>query len=84
MLQGLYSIYDRVACEFGPLQHCRNNAVAVRMAQGALAKVSRPDDYSLFHVADFESDTGDIVDVGGPFQVPMVIEGFVEDGNGAS
>lgn len=78
MLHGLYSIRDRVACEFGPVQHCKNDAVAVRMFMKAMEKASTPEDYELFHVADMEMDTGEVIG-GGARQIPIVVEGFVED-----
>lgn len=77
MLSGLYSVRDRVACEFGPVQHCKNDAVAVRMFRAALEKASRPDEYELFQVGEMDTDSGNVS--GFLRQIPIVVEGYVED-----
>lgn len=87
MVLNLYSLYDRVACEHSPqLNSCKNDAVAVRMFEGSIngKSVIDPDDYSLFNVGSFDTETGKVSTFDVPRQVPIVVEGHVEDGNGAS
>lgn len=56
-MDGLYTIYDRVAEEGSPPFVARTDGVAVRQFQAAIlgGKVLNPDDYVLYRVGGWDS-----------------------------
>jgi len=61
---GLYTIYDRIAQEAGPVFNAKNDQVAVRNAVALLKSVSdtQIDDYLLYRVGTFDTDINHIDD----------------------
>ena len=56
----VYCIFDKVANEGGPLFQAKNDAVALRqfqMMREGLHKEVRPDDFKLFRLGFYDSDT---------------------------
>ncbi len=49
---GLYTVYDKLAVEAGPIYEAKNDAVAVRAYKNLLGqnKVTNPDEYQLVKV----------------------------------
>lgn len=64
MIVLLYSIYDNVAKEYGPIYHCKNDGVALRMFKDVIGKVNTDvafvKDYELYCVGSYDTDTGKI------------------------
>lgn len=58
----LYSIYDSVAEEYGPIFEAGNNSVALRAKKGLLKQVdpSMLDEFNLFCVGEYEIVEGKI------------------------
>lgn len=54
MLVGLYSIYDRVAKESGPVFQSKNDDVAVRATCSLLSDVDSIEDFILYRVGTFD------------------------------
>ena len=71
----LYSIYDRVAEEFGPIFEAGNEAIALRAKKGLLKQVdpSMLADFDLFCVGEYEIVEGG-VKVQGYDEMKAVIE----------
>jgi len=57
----LYSINDRVAGEFGPVFQAVNDGVAIRNYKNLLKEAQSVEDYSLFYLGTFDTQTGDMV-----------------------
>lgn len=49
----LYTLYDKVAEEAGPLFQAKNDQVAARQSLSILAQVSDPNDFDLLKVGEF-------------------------------
>ena len=60
MQYGLYTIYDKVAQETGPLFEAKSDAVASRSARTLLAEVQAVDDFKLLRVGYSDKTTGKI------------------------
>ena len=58
MQYGLYTIYDKVAQETGPIFEAKNDAVASRSARNLLSKSLSADDYKLLRVGFTDKSTG--------------------------
>jgi len=58
MKYGLYTIYDKVAEETGPLFEAKSDAVASRSARNLLAEVQAVDDFKLLRVGFTDKSTG--------------------------
>jgi hypothetical protein len=57
MIYGLYTVYDKVAEEAGPVFQAKNDGVALRNFQGILqSQHLNPDDYKLIYLADYDSE----------------------------
>lgn len=52
----IYTIYDSVAKESGPLMYSKNRAVALRQFEMALSGNSRINDYKLFELGEFDTE----------------------------
>lgn len=73
MKYGLYTIYDKVAQETGPLFEAKSDAVASRSARNLLSDVASPDDFKLLRVGYSDKNTGVII----VEPVPVEIDPFV-------
>ena len=60
MKKNVYTIYDRLAQEAGPLFYAQNDAVAIRQACTLLKGSAYYADYQLLHIAEFESSSGQL------------------------
>ena len=60
MNYGLYTIYDKVAQETGPLFEAKSDAVASRSARNLLSEVQNVDDFKLLRVGYSDKTTGKI------------------------
>lgn len=70
-MDGLYTIYDKVAEECGPLFQSKSDAVASRAYRTSLANVHDTDDYKLLRVGYIDKETGIITSL-----VPEEIDPF--------
>lgn len=57
----LYSVYDSVSEEFGPIFHAKNEAVAKRAVTNILHDGVKANDYDLYMLGTYDVDTGVIV-----------------------
>jgi len=73
MNYGLYTIYDKVAQETGPLFEAKSDAVASRSARNLLSEVQNVDDFKLLRVGYSDKTTGKIT----VEPVPVEIDPFV-------
>lgn len=64
MIARLYSLYDSVAEEFGPLFQAKNDDVALRnviqMFTEMKGKIANAECYHLYYIGDFDNETGKI------------------------
>jgi len=51
----LYTLYDKVAEEAGPLFQAKNDQVAARQSLSILAQVYDPNDFDLLKVGEFST-----------------------------
>lgn len=58
MVYNLYSIYDSVAEEFGPLFHSKSDAVAKRAVTTVLHEGVKASDYDLYMIGTYDVDLG--------------------------
>lgn len=57
----MYTVFDRVSNEAGPVQLCKNDAVASRMFVGMMKKDTiNPSDYLLHCIGTFDTETMNI------------------------
>lgn len=56
----VYSIYDIKAEEYGPLFLAKNNDVAIRMIKNTIKDFIYPQDYDLYCVGNFDSESGEL------------------------
>lgn len=58
----MYTVFDRISQEAGPIQLCKNDAVASRMFVGMMQKDTiNSSDYLLHCVGTFDTETMDVV-----------------------
>lgn len=58
---GLFVIRDNVAKEFGAdVFVAKNDGVAMRGYRVAMSKTSSPDDFSLYHVGWYDTESGEV------------------------
>ena len=61
MVYNIYSIYDSVAEEYGPIFNAKSDAVAKRAVTGILNSGEiRSNDYDLYCLGSYDTDTGEI------------------------
>ncbi len=61
MVYNIYSIYDSVAEEYGPIFNAKSDAVAKRAVSGILNSGEiRSNDYDLYCLGTYNTDTGEI------------------------
>lgn len=75
MIKPVYSIRDELV-GFGGVTVDSNDASAARGFRESISRVTTPQDYSLYHVADFDDQTGEMIPVSPP---ALVYRGFKED-----
>lgn len=75
MITRLYSLFDSVAEEYGPIFQAKNNDVALRnviqMFMEMHVDIASLESYHLYHVGDFDSELGKFVK---PFVNPIEID----------
>lgn len=80
MLYGLYSVYDKVAKEFGPLFEATNDGIALRKFDGMDVPPAIRGDLELYRCGDFERIDGRIHFAYPPVKVgrdnPVIPAGF--------
>lgn len=59
MLYGMYTLYDRVAEEAGPIFISKNDAVALRSSRTMLieSRVQDPQNYAVMRLGDYNTET---------------------------
>lgn len=59
----IYTVFDKVAEEYGPLFEAKNNGVALRQFKRLISTVvvENRDDYVLYSCGTFDHDTGTLV-----------------------
>lgn len=74
MKMGVYTIYDRLAEQSGPLFEAPNSAVANRQYKNLVmsSKVS-PDEYRVLHIGDIDHDTSIITAYAVPEDVTIEV-----------
>lgn len=62
-MKNIYTLYDVVAKECGPLWQAKNHEVAIRQAQNLVEtqKITRPEDFHLYCVGNICEESMDIV-----------------------
>lgn len=72
MINGIYSIYDKVAQEFGPVFEAKNDDVAERNHINAISNVVYKDDFELYCVGSIDHETGLIRAKDSPEKIVLV------------
>lgn len=68
----LYTIYDKVAEEAGPIVTAKNDGIASRLFVHLVQKEGlNPVDYTLLFVADFDTTVSKVVGLEVPLEVPL-------------
>lgn len=57
MILQMYNVKDKVSEEFAPPFVAKNDAVALRQFNNLINNLN-PQDYSLYHIGQYDSDTG--------------------------
>ena len=70
-MDSIYTIYDKVAEECGPLFQAKSDAVACRACRNSLSNVHDVDDYKLLRVGYIDNSTGKIIVEAVPVEVDM-------------
>ena len=82
MKNNVYTIFDKVAQESGPLFECKNDAVAQRNFKDLIKRENLPPkDYILYLIGRFEHETmtmfcHDLIEVGLEEEIPDAIQGI--------
>lgn len=58
MKQKLYTLFDNVAQQYGPVFQAANNAVAVRSVQNM--KITAFGDFELYLIGEWDMETGEL------------------------
>lgn len=71
----LYSIFDRIAEEFGPVFEAKNDSVAIRNWRNTLERAEgvREDEYRLYWIGTIDHSTGKIVPTDIPAEVMTAV-----------
>lgn len=59
-MRRLYVVYDRVAEEAGSIGYAKNDAVALRQFGAEMAKMPNSEDFDLYFIGEFDSETMEI------------------------
>lgn len=57
MILQMYNVKDKISEEFAPPFVAKNDAVALRQFNHLINNLN-PQDYSLYHIGQYDSDTG--------------------------
>lgn len=57
MIQKMYTIYDKIAQEAGPIYTAKNHGIAFRQKRQAIAQAEIKEDFDLLYLGDFETET---------------------------
>lgn len=71
MKYGLFSIMDKVAVEYSPPFTAKNEGMAQRAYQNELQKGLKPQEFTLWKIADYDSETGKIYNCE-PSEIPFM------------
>lgn len=63
MIQKLYTVFDKVAEEAGPVFTAVNDGVAVRSYVKILRQTADPNDYKLLHIGEYNTETAAVAPV---------------------
>ena len=63
MKVNIYTIYDKVACESGPIFQAKNDGVALRCFMSLMKDTPNvvPSDYDVYCLGEFDTDTRSFV-----------------------
>ena len=63
MKVNIYTIYDKVACEAGPIFQAKNDGVALRCFMSLMKDTPNivPSDYDVYCLGEFDTDTRSFV-----------------------
>ena len=63
MKVNIYTIYDKVACESGPIFQAKNDTVALRCFMSLMKDTPNvvPSDYDVYCLGEFDTDTRSFV-----------------------
>lgn len=73
MLKELYVSYDKVSVECSEIMACKNKAQALRAFNTMLERADRPDDYKLWLIGIFDTETGEINNIKCPEEVFVTV-----------
>jgi hypothetical protein len=78
----LYTFYDRVAQQCGPVFHARNEADAIRTFMKSFEEKPERNDFELLHIGAYDHDSGKIIAEDIPEMVPCSFPVEKPGGNG--
>ena len=80
MTQLLFSVYDSAADLFLPTWHASNIEVALRRFRKTVNTPAEgnpineyPEDYTLFHVGEFNQETGEVISLATPHSLGVAV-----------
>jgi hypothetical protein len=71
VLMKLYSIFDQLAREYGPVFESKNDEVALRSARQTFSRIPPSSDFKLYSVGEFFTDSGTVES----YPLPQLISG---------
>lgn len=74
MVYNLYTVYDRLAKEAGPIFVAVNDQVAERQFRKLIVGSDNPADYQLYNLGEYDSVSLSIKDLDGPSEVFILIK----------
>lgn len=74
----LFTFYDRVAMQCGPINHARNEAEAVRTFIKAFRDKEERNDFSLLKVGYYDHDKGTVEALEVPEDIPVAFPKNIE------
>lgn len=82
----LYTFYDKIAMQCGPVNHARNEADMMRAFSKAFKERDDSDDFELLHLGSYDHDKGVIEAFDLPRKIPISIShtGGNDDGKAVS
>lgn len=72
MIQKLYTVFDKVAEEAGPVFTAVNDGVAIRSYVKILNQAADPNDYQLLHIGEYNTKSAAVAP-GSPVRVVHVV-----------
>lgn len=76
----LYTIWDKAACESCTPFEAKNDTIAKRQLDSAIAKTRYKNDYELYFLGEYVADTMVIIKSDEPVKVELDINSEVENG----